>query len=179
MSVWQFYRLSAWNPHTPWAYSGSPTVLFFTSPSMCLKVITTDVSDPGSSSGASRGGFGCFHSRWKGSSSTGNCLCTVKIKDKKWQLNGQCLWDRKYRITTIIAALKFSYSSNPARLYVFCPFLIPLCHLLSLVPQFHVLFAAHNMVSTSSIFLQQRKKTQALTFFPCLVTLPVLDECTG
>lgn len=161
MSVWQFPRLSAWNPETPpEPNSGSPTIFFFISPTMCLKVITTEVSDTGCSSGVFRGVLGCFRSRWKGFSSTGNCLRTVEINDEKWQLNGQCLWDGKYRITTIIAALRFSYSPNPTRLRMsFCPFLLPPCHLLSLVPPFHMLFAAHNMVSTSSILLQQRKKT--------------------
>ena len=146
---------------------------------MCLKVITSDISDTGRSSGVSRGVLRCFCSRRKGSSSTGYCLCTVKINDKKWQLCGQCLRHGKYRIITIIAVLKFSYSPNPACLCMFCLFLLPLCHLVWLVLPFHILFAAHSVVSESSILLQQKKKIWALTFFPCLMTLPVLDECIG
>lgn len=82
-----------------------------------------------------------------------------KNNDETWQLNEQCLCVGKYRITTIITALSFSYSPNTVWLCVFCLFLLPLCCLLSLVPSFHVLCVAHNMVSSSCSLLQQRKKT--------------------
>lgn len=163
MSVWQFPRLSAWNPETPLSILWKPNHIFFYKPyhvpeghhhwSFWHRMLFRSLS-------------WCFGmlpqqmKRFLQKPLSRNCLCTVEINDEKWQLNGQCLWDGKYRITTIVAALRFLYSPNPAQLHTsFCPFLLPPCHLLSLVLPFYVLFAAHNVVSTSSILLQQRKKT--------------------